>query len=144
MLHPVPQGQPIQLSLAGGEPWPSLGPEPDVIPAEKEKLQNELSDPTVSQGLRKFQSVQKAGKFHSALDSFFGGCEKIPKPKTDASQTHSRGTLPSPVSLGTGICFRLEAHTGRRAWSDASRIGVGRLFGWVASARYPEVGHGFG
>jgi hypothetical protein len=112
--------------------------------AEKEKLQNELSDPSVSQGLRKFQSVQKAGKFHSALDSFFGGCEKIPKPKTDASQTHSQGTLPSPVSLGTGICFKLEAPTGRRAWSDASRIGAGRLFGWVASARCPEVGHGFG
>ena len=122
----------------------SLRPEAHFIPPQKVKLQNELSDPSVSQGLRKFQSVQKAGKFRSALDNFFGGCEKIPKPKTDASQTHSQGTVPSPVSLGTGICFRLEAHTDRRAWSDASPIGVGLLFGWVASARCPEVSHGFG
>jgi hypothetical protein len=36
-----------------------------------------------------------------------GGRGKIPKPKTDASQTHSSDIFPSPVSLGTEICFGL-------------------------------------
>jgi hypothetical protein len=41
------------------------------------------------------------------VQSLSDGCGKIPKPKTDASPTHSSNTFPAPVSLSTEICFGL-------------------------------------
>jgi hypothetical protein len=41
------------------------------------------------------------------VQSLTDGCGKISQPQTDVSPTHSSNTFPSPVSIGTEICFGL-------------------------------------
>ena len=93
VLHPVPRHQPTHFSLADVEPWPSPGVERDGIPLENKKLQNELADPTVSQGLSHLGSVLNHVKVpHRAA-------RRGIRPRISSTQSSRACALPTAVPL---------------------------------------------